>query len=76
MDLDDKLKELNRAIKRAQGVHESIADDLYKQYKIVECTYCKSRRRISAADIANFMRKGWPQCCGFTMTMIKEDGSK
>lgn len=36
----------------------------------VWCRHCRSERRVNAAYA---MRRGWPKCCGYTMTIDHPD---
>lgn len=50
--------------------HKNIAKTLTarKQYRLV-CSECKREVAITTAEIAQYLKSGWPKCCGYTMTM-------
>jgi len=31
--------------------------------------WCRTCRREQAVDAADALRRGWPKCCGYTMTI-------
>lgn len=58
-------------IKRAQGLHDKIADDIPQIKRgMVWCTSCGRSQRVDGADC---LRRGWPKCCGHTMTIDSPD---
>lgn len=35
------------------------------------CDSCRKTRPVSPTDAALFLRSGWPECCGYTMTFAR-----
>lgn len=49
------------------GLHDKIADDVPKIKRgLVRCLECGRVRKVDGADC---LRHGWPECCGYTMTI-------
>lgn len=48
-------------------LHEKIADDIpaVKRGQV----WCKECGKTLKVDGAECLRKGWPKCCGYTMTI-------
>ena len=55
-------------VKRAQNLHNNIANDIAPPKSLLICTQCHKRVTITRANVANYLRSGWPECCGLTMT--------
>lgn len=36
----------------------------------LECSRCKRTVPISVDDSARYLARGWPKCCGYTMTFL------
>lgn len=51
------------------GLHRSLAEAIGNPSKV----YCKTCGRSEAVDAAHCLRKGWPRCCGYTMTIDSPD---
>jgi hypothetical protein len=50
-------------------IHAKIAADL-PPLSHLECDECSRRRELAPDDAARFLRCGWPECCGWTMTLV------
>lgn len=49
------------------GVHDSIASKFPQQTKL-RCEKCKAERAVQRKEVAGYFARGWPMCCGYTMT--------
>lgn len=47
------------------GIHDSIANKIAPNGAYCLCEKCGQRQDVDAAAC---LRKGWPRCCGYTMT--------
>lgn len=56
-------------IHRATHLHGNIAHDVWPNGATLTCSECKAVRHISAAMCAEYLARGWPKCCGYTMTV-------
>ena len=74
MNLDFKTGTISQdgASIDAQKVYRSIANNLYINNKTIICTCCGTRKPVTADEIFTYITSGWPNCCGYTMTLIKE----
>lgn len=53
------------------GLHDKIANDVPQIKRgMVWCRTCCRSQKVSGADC---LRRGWPKCCGFTMTIDSPD---
>jgi hypothetical protein len=52
------------------GAHDRIGEELAGS--VLACRACEATRTVSAADAAQFLRTGWPLCCGETMSMTSK----
>lgn len=60
-------EELERIVKSAAGLHEKIAQsDPSLKLGIVYCQKCCREMKV---DSAVCLRRGWPKCCGSTMSL-------
>lgn len=50
-------------------IHESIAKQIAPQGAILRCGSCGRSTARSADAVAEFLRSGWPACCGETMSL-------
>jgi hypothetical protein len=63
--------ELPEIIKDAAMVHAAIGADLSGHGGVLRCTGdCKREQELG--DIAAYLRDGWPECCGYTMTWVTQ----
>jgi hypothetical protein len=53
------------AIRRLPRV---IADAVWPEGGLLRCGLCGSSFRFTRAEAEAFLRRGWPRCCGATMT--------
>ena len=60
-----KLEEL---ISKAKTLHLDIAKDVYPNGGELKCKICGYKRLISVEVIAIYLKDGWPQCCGETLS--------
>ena len=56
------------ALAGLRNIHEKIADDAGLKRARVECRGCGQRREVDGAEC---LRRGWPQCCGETMGLVR-----
>lgn len=56
---------ITRALHAAAGVHNAIASSL--EGITCRCKLCDSKHTPTRAAIADYLRNGWPKCCGQTM---------
>jgi hypothetical protein len=58
---------LRQRLAEASGLHQQLADSHPSLRRgQVWCTKCGASQRV---DSARALRHGWPECCGFTMTI-------
>lgn len=55
---------------RLSGAHDRIGEELAGS--VLRCRVCSTTRTLTAAEAAQFVRDGWPICCGETMPLTKE----
>lgn len=54
------------------GLQEQIAADMCRESSWqVRCLKCSATRAISEEEYAQYLRHGWPKCCGYTMRLEK-----
>lgn len=58
---------LSTAIERAIGVQDRIGEAL--DGSVLHCRVCDTQSTVSAGDAAIYLRTGWPQCCGETVSL-------
>ena len=65
------LEQAQQAVTIAKGLHEKIADEVPQLRRgLVWCRTCRREQKVDAADC---LRRGWPKCCGYTMTIDHPD---
>jgi hypothetical protein len=57
--------------KQLVGIHDSIAADAFPTGAMLRCNTCEDTLFANEKSCAQYLRKGWPRCCGKTMTMRK-----
>jgi hypothetical protein len=62
------MSELANRLARLARMHEWIGADLDGMGGVLRCDRCKRERPMRGAR--NYLRKGWPECCGYTMTWV------
>jgi hypothetical protein len=55
-------------VKRATGLPAAMAADLAVAGGILRCGTCGREQPLG--DIASYLSRGWPRCCGLTMTWV------
>jgi hypothetical protein len=65
VEFDDVTAEAKQLV----GIHDSIAADAFPTGAMLECNTCKDTLFANQEACAQYLRKGWPRCCGKTMTM-------
>lgn len=55
-------------VKHATGLPAAMAADLAVAGGILRCGTCKQEEPLG--DIASHLTRGWPKCCGLTMTWL------
>ncbi len=59
--------ELEALVGRAHGIHERLVSDIPQLKRgMVWCTTCGRSQSVKGTD---GLRHGWPECCGYTMTI-------
>lgn len=51
-------------------LHEKIGQQLDSMGGYLKCNTCGREKSLSGT--ADYMRTGWPKCCGYTMTWITQ----
>lgn len=59
--------DLKTMLARTAGIHSKIVADVPALQR--GQVWCRTCRRTEKADSAACLRKGWPKCCGYTMTI-------
>jgi hypothetical protein len=61
-----ELKQFQRTVRRVVG------DNLYRDMAKSLGTTCRCGTcgRVQEVDPADCLRRGWPKCCGYTMTLL------
>lgn len=49
------------------SIHEKMAAEFPKR-TTVKCEKCGDLREVTSEQVASYFAKGWPECCGYTMT--------
>lgn len=70
MKYEDTLTpKFEQMVKRSTDLHETLAQsDPSLELGMVYCGKC---RRAMKVDSAECLRKGWPKCCGGTMSLAR-----
>jgi hypothetical protein len=55
---------------RASTIHEAIGADLAEAGGLLRCGGCGTEQPLG--DVADHLRNGWPQCCGYTMLWMTQ----
>lgn len=58
---------ISEYLKRLNGIHMAIANDVYPHGAKMTCRACDYEFIASTADCAYYLAHGWPKCCGKTM---------
>lgn len=61
------MDQLSEILSRTAGLHYRIARDAGLTRCRVRCEECKREQDVYGARA---LRSGWPECCGFTMTLL------
>ncbi len=65
------MTELPEIVKRARSVVPAIAADLSALGGVLRCTgTCGREQELDQGKIEGYLRKGWPECCGHSMTWV------
>ena len=46
------------------NVHVEIAARAFPKGGLLECLKCGNWKRVSPREIGDYLRQGWPKCCG------------
>jgi hypothetical protein len=61
------MDEIER-LKRIANVHDNIGLTLDELGGVLRCDRCKREQPLRGAG--KYLRSGWPECCGYTMTWL------
>jgi hypothetical protein len=51
-----------------EGLHDRIGATLDSLGGVLRCGHCRSEHAMYQSR--KYLRDGWPECCGFTMTWV------
>ena len=55
-------------------IHEKIAGDVAGNREWwLECGACGDKRTITKVQFARYLAQGWPECCGYTVTLSRSE---
>ena len=55
---------------RPTMMYKSAAKEISSIATTLKCHVCSKEKRITADDMAGYLRSGWPKCCGEQMELI------
>ena len=56
------------------NLQRNIAADVWPNGAKLECDECGRTVNATSAECGEYLRSGWPNCCGQTMKLTKESG--
>lgn len=59
---------LYRLVRASEGLHDKLASESGIRVARVRCEKCG---REFSVDGANCLQSGWPECCGYTMSLLR-----
>ncbi|MEM7113073.1 MAG: hypothetical protein AAF614_11620 [Chloroflexota bacterium] len=63
-------KSMQEIIMGMNNLHKGIATDVFPDGVSLRCTRCQREIAATNDDVANYLRQGWPRCCGYAMEMV------
>lgn len=67
---DEHGPEMDEAqrLARLAGLHDNLGAEMAGLGGVLRCDRCK--REMPMRGAAGYLRSGWPECCGYTMTWV------
>jgi len=62
--------QIKNLVANLNALHADIAAETYPNGALLRCMHCNQEKTVDGADIAGYLRDGWPKCCGTTMRII------
>jgi hypothetical protein len=62
------MSELADRLARLAGTHKWLGAEMDAMGGVLRCERCK--REMPMQGATGYLRKGWPECCGYTMTWV------
>ena len=59
------MAELSKVLEKLGSLHDDAAEAIGNPDQV----WCRECGRTEPVDAAHCLRKGWPMCCGYTMTI-------
>ena len=56
---------------RILHIHGGIAEAAFPDGATLACEKCRREEQATREQCAEYLRSGWPRCCGETMTLSK-----
>lgn len=60
---------MKQTLKKLTGLQANIAADVWPDGGQLRCGKCECVKPFTTEDAARYLARGWPMCCGRTMTV-------
>ena len=58
---------MDNFFKNLLNLHENISSDVWPNGGTLECRKCGEKREVTSKECGEYLKDGWPKCCGSTM---------
>ena len=63
-------------VSHIRGIHTKLARDVYPNGGLLHCLKCGREQHFTTEDAAQYLKSGWPRCCGLSMRSVKSAPNK